>query len=138
MGINKYKLIADKYLADNEGYETGPAILHKLGLTSQMPKQRLLATNAAKGCMRIDKKLGVVVKLPKVKVTAENKAYLQILDVLDIMDDMPIDEKKPFLVIADHIKNQNLRYDRLLALASKHYNQKTVLKLAHTASEGVY
>ena len=133
-GINKNKLIADKYLADNIGYETGPVILHKLGLTSQMPKQLLLATNAAKDCMRVDNRLGVVIKVPKVKVTAENKAYLQILDVLDMMDDNPIDEKEPHYIVAEHIKKQNLKYDILLALADKYYNQKTILQLARTAS----
>jgi hypothetical protein len=136
MGINKSRLITDKYLADNKGYETGPAILHRLGLTSQMPKQLLVATNVAKECMRVDNKLGVIIKVPKVKITAENKAYLQILDVLDMMDNTPIDEIEPHYVVANHIKKLNLRYDTLLALADKYYNQKTILQLARTASVG--
>lgn len=137
MGINKNKLIADKYLADNKGYETGPVILHRLGLTSQMPKQILVATNVAKECMRVDNKLGVVIRVPKVKITAENKAYLQILDVLDMIDNTPIDEIEPHYVVANHIKKQNLRYDILLALADKYYNQRTILQLARAASVGV-
>jgi hypothetical protein len=135
-GINKTKLISDKYLANNNGYETGPALLHRLGLTSQMPKHPVLATNVARDCMRYDKKLGVAIKVPKIKVTADNKMYLQILDVLDMMDSAPLDEDQPYSVVANHIKKQNLRYDVLLALADKYYNQKTVLQLARTASAG--
>ena len=44
VGINKEQLIADKYLLPNIGYETGFTVMHQLGLTSQMPRQRILAT----------------------------------------------------------------------------------------------
>ena len=47
VGINKEQLIADKYLLPNIGYETGFTVMHQLGLTSQMPRQRILATNVA-------------------------------------------------------------------------------------------
>ena len=45
VGINKEQLIADKYLLPNIGYETGFTVMHQLGLTSQMPRQRILAPN---------------------------------------------------------------------------------------------
>ena len=57
-GINRDRLIADKYLLPDIGYETGLTVLHQLGLTSQMPRERVLATNAAKDYMRTDKKAG--------------------------------------------------------------------------------
>lgn len=133
MGINKEQLIADKYLLPDIGYETGPAILHRMGLTSQMPRERLLATNIAKNCVRADKKLGVMIRPPKVEVTAGNKTYLQTLDVLDIMERMPVDEKQPYFIVAKHIRDKKLQYDVLLALADHYYNQHTVLQLAHTA-----
>lgn len=136
MEINKEQLIADKYLLPDIGYETGPAILHRMGLTTQMPRERLLATNIAKNCMRADKKLGVVIRPPKVKVTAGNKAYLQTLDVLDMMERTPVDEEQPYFVVAKHIREHKLQYDVLLALADHYYNQNTVLQLAHTASAG--
>jgi hypothetical protein len=134
--IDKEQLIADKYLLPDMGYETGPALLHRMGLTTQMPRGRLLATNVAKDCMRTDKKLGVLVRPPKVKVTAGNKAYLQTLDVLDMMKGTPVDEKHPYLVVARHIEKHKLRYDVLLSLAGNYYNRRTVLELAHTASAG--
>lgn len=72
--------IADKYLLPDIGYETGLTVLHYMGLTSQMPRERVLATNAAKDCARMDKKLGIVIRPPKAPVTAENKDYLQMLE----------------------------------------------------------
>ena len=136
MGINKEQLIADKYLLPDIGYETGPAVLHRMGLTTQMPRGRLLATNAAKDCMRADKKLGVLVRPPKVAVNARNKDYLQTLDVLDMMERAPVDEKHPHLVVARHIEKHKLRYDVLFYLAGNYYNRRTVLELARTASAG--
>ena len=135
-GINKERLIADKYLLPDIGYETGLTVLHRLGLTSQMPRERVLATNAVKDCRRKDKKLGVVVRPPKVEVTAENKDYLQLLDALDLLEEAPVDEEHPYKVIAEHIQKKGLQYQVLLAYADRYYNRNTVLRLAHAASMG--
>lgn len=135
-GINKEQLIADKYLLPDIGYETGLTVLHYLGLTSQMPRERTIATNAAKDCMRTDKKLGVVIRPPKAPVTAENKDYLQILDALDLLEKAPVDEEHPYEIIAEYIQRKGLQYKILLAIADRYYNHNTVLCLAHTASMG--
>lgn len=135
-GINKERLIADKYLLPDIGYETGLTVLHRLGLTSQMPRERVLATNVAKDCMRTDKKLGVVIRPPKATVTAGNKDYLQILDALDLLEKAPVDEEHPYEVVADYIQKKGLHYQILLALADQYYNHNTVLRLAHTANMG--
>ncbi len=136
VGVNKERLIADKYLLPDIGYETGLTVLHKLGLTSQIPRERVLATNAAKECMRADKKLDVMIRPPKVTVTAENKDYLQVLDVLDLMEKAPVDEEQPYRIIAEYIRKKELNYQTLLALADRYYNRNTVLRLAHTANTG--
>ena len=135
-GINKEQLIADKYLLPNRGYESGLAILNKLGLTSQMPRERVFVTNAAKDGTRKDKKLEVIIRPPKVKITIENKDYLQILDVLDLLEKAPVDESEPYRVIAEYIQKKELKYKNLLAIADRYYNQKTIIRLAHTASIG--
>ncbi|MGN1026599.1 MAG: hypothetical protein ACI4P4_09360 [Faecousia sp.] len=136
VGINREQLIADKYLLPNIGYETGFTVMHRMGLTSQMPCQRVLVTNMAKDCMRTDKKLGVTIRPPKVTVTAANKAYLQVLDLLEMLDKAPVDEEHPYEIISRHIRVQNLQYGILLAIADGHYNKNTILHLAHTASAG--
>ena len=135
-GIKKEMLIADKYILPDIGYETGLSVMNQMGLTTQMPNKRVIVTNVAKECVRTDKRLDIMIKPPKTPVTAENKYYLQTLDVLEMMDKAPIDEQQPYTLIADHIEKRNLRYDKLLALADVYYNQKTILQLAHIASAG--
>lgn len=137
IGIRKGQLIADKYLLPDIGYETGFTVLHNMGLTSQMPmSQRTLVTNKAKDCQRTDKTLGVTIRPPKVTVTTENKEYLRILDVLDILECAPVDAEQPYVLINDYIREQGLQYETLLAIADKYYNKNTVLQLAHTANAG--
>ncbi len=135
-GINKEQLIADKYLLPDIGYETGLSVLHQMGLTTQMPRERVLATNVAKDCMRMDRKLGVAIRPPKVKITAENRPYLRVLDVLEVLEKAPVDAERPYTLVADHILQQGLQYDALLAMADQYYNPNTVLQLAHTAGAG--
>ncbi|MCR5294905.1 MAG: hypothetical protein K6E30_07015 [Lachnospiraceae bacterium] len=135
MGISKEKLIANKYLLPDKGYETGLRLLHHMGLTTQMPAEYLLATNAAHDCIRYDEKLGVSICPPKVPVSAGNKAYLQTLDALDLLEKAPIDAKAPHAILADHIRRNGLEYETLLFLADRYYNRKTVLQLAHTAGQ---
>ena len=103
-----------------------------------MPKEHVIATNMAKECVRTDKKLGVVIKPPKVKISAENKAYLQILNTLELLDKAPIDAEHPYAIVANHIREKDLRYEKLLFFADHYYNKNTIIQLAHTAGEGGY
>lgn len=137
-GINKEKLIADKYLLPDNGYETGFTLLHDIGLATQIPKERVIATNMARDCTRMDKKLGVTIRPPKAEINAENKSYLQTLDALELLDKAPIDAEYPYSVIANHIHKLKLQYEKLLYLADRYYNKNTVIQLAHTAGEGGY
>ena len=134
-GINKDVLITDKYLSGDNGYETGFALLHHMGLTTQIPVERVLVTNRATNCTRHDKVLDVFISPPKVRVSSENKYYLQVLDAIDIMNKAPIDAERPFHTLADHIQTIGLDYRELLALADKYYSKNTVLKLAQIAGE---
>ena len=136
-GIDKEQLIADKYLVNDIGYETGLSVLHRMGLTSQMPRERVLASNRASDCARLDARLGVVVRPPKVEINAGNKQYLKLLDVLDILADAPVDVENPYAVIGEYIERLELEYRKLLALANNYYNRNTVIQLAHVAGGGL-
>ena len=61
------------------------------------------ATNIAKYCTHMDKKLGVTIRPQKAEITAENKSYLQMFDALELLDKSPIDAENPHSVIASHI-----------------------------------
>lgn len=135
VGISREKLIAHKYLLPDKGYETGLRLLHHMGLTTQMPTEHLLATNAARDCVRYDEKLGVSICPPKAPISAANKAYLQTLDALDLLDRAPVDAENPHAILADHIRRNGLQYETLLYYADKYYNRKTIIQLAHTAGQ---
>lgn len=135
VGIHKDKLVADKYLLPDKGYVTGLYLLHQLGLTTPVPTERMLATNAAKGCVRYDRKLGVSICPPKAHINAENKTYLQTLDAINMLDKAPVDAENPYAIMAEHIRQNTLEYETLLSYADKYYNEKTVIRLAHIASQ---
>lgn len=135
-GIDVEQLIADKYLLPDVGYETGLTLLHRMGLATEMPKEVLIATNVAKDCVRADTKLGVMIRPPKTEINADNKAYLQTLDALELLDKAPIDAERPYEILARHIQTHGLQYGKLLLLADRYYSKKTILQLARTAGEG--
>lgn len=62
---------------------------------------------------------------------------MQVLDALDIMDNSPVDAEDPYGIIAEHIRSNDLMYERLLYYADKFYNRRTILNLAHTAAHTV-
>ncbi len=135
-GIDTERLIADKYILPDIGYETGYSMLYRMGLTTQLPRERCIATNRATNCTRTDGRLGVLIRPPKTKVTGSNKLELQFLDILDLLDKAPVDAAHPYALLAEYIRQAGLGYDRLLSLAYRYYNKKTVLQLARVANEG--
>ena len=135
LGINKEQLIFDKYLAFDIGYETDLSFLHRMGLTTQIPRERIIATNAAKDGTRRDERLDVTIRPPKTQILTGNRAYLQILDAMECMGRAPVDAVRPHKVFADYIRENGLDYEKLLYFADRYYGRNTVLQLAHTAGE---
>lgn len=135
-GINKEQLIAAKYLLPDIGYETGPAFMQKLGLTTLLPRERQYATNKAKDGIRKDTALGIIIKPGKTTITAGNKMYLQLLDILNALDETPIDIDNPYKALDGFMKKHHLEYSYLLKLADQFYGKKTIIEIARMASKG--
>lgn len=135
IGIDKAELIADRYLAGNNGYETGLTFLHRLGLASQLPSNEYLATNRVRAA-RTEKNLNIVLCPSRTIINESNKDYLQTLDAIELLGKAPVDAENPYSIMAKHIQNLGLSYQKLLALADKFYNKHTICELARTASEG--
>lgn len=129
VGIDKEQLIQNKYLAHDNGYDTGYNAVYDLGLTTQMPAERIIATNQAKECLRFDKNLGVYIRPPRTKITQDNKYYLQMLDVLELLDKAPVDAEEPYTLLVDYVKKRDLRYDKLLSIAKRYYSENTIREL---------
>lgn len=134
--INKAQLIADKYIIPDKGYETGLGFLNQIGLTTQIPNHRIIATNEAKDCQREDKGCGIKTTPPKTEINRENKRYLQLLDAFEDINKAPVDVDDPYGIIAKYINRNKLDYGKLLGLASKYYPRHTLLQLARTAEAG--
>lgn len=132
-GINKDKLIELKYLKDGTGYETGAAVMHKLGLTTLMPAERTFVSNSAQHRAKRDDALGIVIRAPRIPVNKENRFYLQFLDLLNMYDDVPVDAEDPYQLLGRFVQARGLDYGTLLHLADTHYNGNTIMKLAHVA-----
>lgn len=132
-GINKEKLIEIKYLRGENGYETGAAVMHKLGLTSLIPAERTFVSNNAQNRTKRDEILDIIVKPPKTVVNAGNRPYLQFLDLLNIYDDVPVDAEEPYAILGGFVQAKKLDYKKLLGIADQHYNSNTIIKLAHVA-----
>lgn len=135
LGINKEQLIADKYLVPDIGYETGFTVLHRMGLTTQMPVKRSIVSNAVT-VYCLDRELDVEVYPPRERITDANKLYFQLLDALNLMEQAPIDAIQPYVIIANHIVENQLQYDKLLAYSEHYYGKATSLKLALAVRQG--
>lgn len=136
-GINKEKLIDIKYLSGDNGYETGVTVMHKIGLTSLMPAKRTFVSNHAQNRTKKDDMLGIIVKAPKTTITRDNRKYFQFLDLLNIYDEVPIDAEEPYVILGDFVQTNALDYGKLLNIADLYYNNDTILRLAHVASNRI-
>lgn len=136
VGIDKDQLTALKYLFADKGYESGLSYLHRIGVTTQIPRVKELVTNCATSGRRYDAKLDVYIHPPKEKITADNLLYLQILDAMETMEKAPVDAENPYRILADQISRNHLHYQKLLALVGSYYSQKTLIQLTRTAQEG--
>ena len=131
MGIDKEKLIADKYILPDIGYESGLSLLYKAGLTSSIPNERLIVSNVVKRCMKYDAELDVTVRPPKITIDGDNRFYLQFLDTIEFLDKAAVDADDPYATLLKIIAQNKLQYELLFFFADHYYSHKTILLLAH-------
>jgi hypothetical protein len=106
------------------GYETGPSLMNRLGLISQMPRKKWIATNNY--TLPVPKDVEIEIQKPRIPVTHENYKYLQILDIIEDMDRAPIDAAAPEEILREKSKSAGLLPDRMILFARKFYPTKTL------------
>lgn len=106
------------------GYETGPSLMNRLGLISQMPRKKWIATNNY--TLPVPKDVEIEIRKPRIPVTHENYKYLQILDIIEDMDRAPIDAATPEEILREKSKSAGLLPDRMILFARKFYPTKTL------------
>ena len=123
-GINKNKIIAKKYLQGNRGYETGPAVLHAMGFTTLMSNvPRAFVSNAAASRSFTDKKFNIKIIKPKTLLSEKNIRYFQFLDLLKLIDEIPIDNEHPEIFLKKFVELYDLKPDIIVLNAHKFYNK---------------
>lgn len=120
VSLNHMKLLYAKYVDGFNGYETGPNVLHKLGITSLMPRDNEFASN------NVDKPIyykeyQTVIRPGITKINEQNRLYLQTLDVLMMLDTVPHDCERPYPIILKRMKDVCLDIETLKQTAHDYY-----------------
>lgn len=118
------------------GYETGLSVLNRLGLVSQMPKKKCIATNLH--TKRVPAGIQVEIRKPSTTVTRANYHYLQILDVIKALENAPVDAVRPEELLRGAVKTLALDTDALIFMARKYYNPKILIKTIDIMLGGLY
>lgn len=136
---DKEALFCRQLLYDEDdviGYETGLSVLNRLGLVSQMPKKKCIATNLY--TKRVPAGIQVEIRKPSVNINRANYRYLQILDVIRDLDKAPVDAVKPEELLKETVKTLALDTDALIFMARKYYNLKILIKTIDIMLGGLY
>lgn len=136
---NKEALFCRQLLYDEDdviGYETGLSVLNRLGLVSQMPKRKCIATNLY--TKRVPAGIQVEIRKPSVNVNRANYRYLQVLDAIRDLDNAPVDAVRPEELLKGIVKTLALDTDALIFMARKFYNSKILIKTIDIMLGGLY
>lgn len=136
---NKENLFCRQLLYDGDeviGYETGLSLLNRLGLVSQMPKRRCVATN--RYGKRVPNNIQIEIRKPAVKIDHTNYRYLQLLDAIRESENAPVDAERPEALIRETAEQLQLDLKLLILTARKYYHSKTLLRTIDIMLGGLY
>ncbi len=107
--IKKHFFVSSYFGKKNEiiGYETGLSALNRIGLVSQMPRRRCIATNLH--TKRVPEGMQIEIRKPPIVVNSGNFRYLQILDAIRELDMAPVDTAKPIDVVRATVEEFTLK-----------------------------
>lgn len=134
-GIGIAALVERIYVKDNGerfGYETGPSLMHKLGLTTMMPGATYIATERMRYKI-LGQNDGYILVKPVTEVTQDNYRYLQLLDILDNRYEVEFDVADENAILRAFIDDHKLDFERLVYYATKYRNKRVLARLAKLA-----
>lgn len=118
------------------GYETGLSLLNRLGLVSQIPKRRCVATN--RYGRRVPDGIQIEIKKPAVTIDRSNYHYLQMLDAIRESETAPVDAEQPEALIREAAGRLQLDSQLLILMARRYYHPKTLLRTIDIMLGGLY
>jgi hypothetical protein len=116
------------------GYITGPTLLNALGLCTQIPANRHIATNRYR--YRLPKDTHIRVYKPILTVDDENVIYLQALEAFIAMECFPVDTDNPDYVLRAMLEYRQIDNEKLIWYARCHCEQRTLYKAIDIALGG--
>ncbi len=120
-------VIAEKiYIANDNGYITGPSFLEQLGASTWLPRETHITSNKYRAKIQLK---NFVIKRPVIPITAKNKPYLQVLDCIEALHDYATDSKDTTGLLLNHIKQKDLDATVLLLMCHKYYKKATEQRL---------
>ena len=134
MPLDKNKVIIKKYIKDEEGnikgYITGAKLFNQLGLTTQVPNIINIVTNECKNYNKYkNKKLGVIIRQPKIKIDNDNYKYLQLLDIISNKDQINIEVDDVDEIIYNFIEENKLNFEKIIKYARETKSKKILERL---------
>ena len=107
------------------GYLGGETLLNQLGLSTLLPKEKVIVTN--KHRTKVMENTHVILKKPVTEINSTNYRYLQIIDVIAMLEFAFIDVLNPIDIVLDFIEKYDLNKMELLKYAKRHYTNKILL-----------
>jgi hypothetical protein len=115
---NTATIAADLFLREGDeviGYDAGPTLLNKIGLSTLMPKRQTIATNRFR--LLVPAGSDIELKKPIALVTRDNVNYLRIIEAVKAMRRYPVDADAPKNVLREAIIRLRLDWKELLHYA---------------------
>lgn len=107
------------YMANNEGYMSGPAYYNSIGISTWIPNRKEITTN--KYNYFLDKMENTDIVKPRRMITKENKMYLQLLDGIYFFPKNHCDVSNPLEIFAKQLQQLQLDEITLILMAKKLY-----------------
>ena len=126
-------VIADKvYIEGNNGYLSGPSFLNSIGLSTLVPRNTYIKSNRYNYKIELD---FFIISAPKIHLDCNNIRYIQFLDGIEDMQRYAVDHNKPYKILYQYIKSNNLDSTKLLILAHTHYKKNVLDTCLNLLSE---
>lgn len=107
------------YMANGEGYMSGPAYYNAIGISTLIPNRKEITTN--KYNYVLDNLTNTDIVRPRKTITNENKLYLQLLDGIYYLSKNHCDAPEPLEMFAKQLKQLQLDEITLILMAKKLY-----------------
>ena len=107
------------YMANGEGYLSGPAYYNAIGISILMPNRREITTN--KYNYILDDLTNTDIVKPRKMITKENRLYLQLLDGIHSLSKNHCDVGKSLEIFAKQLQQLQLDEITIILMAKKLY-----------------